>query len=130
MGCKNLGKCIICSHVIEGNTIKNNNFTWKINKKVSCKDSNIIYLIECQKDNCKKRYVGFSTRQFSERMGEHLGHVRNKDKSQTMGEHYNLPGHSKNDMKFTIIEKVRSSDPLHGREREKIHIRKFNTWNV
>ena len=45
-----------------------------------------------------------------------------------MGEHYNLPGYSKNDMKITIIEKVRSSDPLYGREREKIQIRKLNTF--
>ena len=45
-----------------------------------------------------------------------------------MGEHYNRPGHSKNDLKFTIIEKVRFSDPLYRREREKIHIRQFNTF--
>ena len=31
-------------------------------------------------------------------------------------------------MKFTILEKVRSTDPLYGREREKLHIRNFNTF--
>ena len=30
---------------------------------------------------------------------------------------------SKNDVKFTIIEKVSSQDPLYGREREKLHIK-------
>ena len=51
----------------------------------------------------------------------------NKNLNQAIGAHYNLPGHSKNDMKFTIIEAVRSQDP-YGREREKLHIRKFNTF--
>ena len=37
-------------------------------------------------------------------------------------------GHDKNKMKFTILEKVRSADPLYGREREKYHIGKFNTF--
>ena len=72
------GKCIICSHVIEGNAIENNRFTQNFYKKVTCKDSNIVYLIECQKDNYKKIYGGFSKRQFSERMCKHLGYVRNK----------------------------------------------------
>ena len=61
-------------------------------------------------------------------MCEHLGYVRNKVISESMRKHYNLPGHSKNDMKFTIIEKVKSTDPLYGKEREKVHIRKFNTY--
>ena len=61
-------------------------------------------------------------------MCEHLGYVRNKVTSEAMGEHYNLPGHSKNYMRFTILEKVKSKDPLYGRELEKIHIRKFYTY--
>ena len=48
--------------------------------------------------------------------------------NQATGEHFNSPGHSKNDMKFTILEKVKSNDPLYGREREKLHIRRFNTF--
>ena len=63
-GMKKCGKCIICSYVLEGNVIKSENFTWKINRKVFCTDSTLIYLIECQKETCRKRYVGFTTRQF------------------------------------------------------------------
>ena len=99
-----------------------------INKKVSCQDSNVIYLIQCDKERCKKRYIGFTTKEFRERMCQHLGYVRNKTLSKATGEHFNLPGHDKNNMKFTILEKVRSADPLYGREREKYHIRKFNTF--
>ena len=81
-----------------------------------------------KKERCKKHYIGFTTRQFRERMCEHLGFVRNKVTSEAMGEHYNFPGHSKNYMKFTIIEKVKSKDPLYEEEWGKIHIRKFNTY--
>ena len=80
------------------------------------------------KKDVKKRYIGFTTKEFRERMCQHLGYVRNKTLSKATGEHFNLPGHNKNNMKFTILEKVRSADPLYGREREKYHIRKFNTF--
>ena len=127
-GMKKCIKCTVCSYVKEGNQINGTNFTWKINKKVSCKDSNIIYLIECNKDRCTKRYIGFSTQVFRERMLQHLGYVRNKVLSKATGQHFDMPGHTKNNMTFTMIEKVRSVDPLYGREREKLHIRKFNTY--
>ena len=115
-GMQKCGKCVICSYVMTGNVIKSENFTWKIYKKVSCNNSNIVYLIECQKERCKQRYVGFTTQTFTERMCQHLGYIRNKTLNQAIGAHYNLPGHSKNYMKFTIIEAVRSHDPLYGRE--------------
>ena len=84
--------------------------------------------IQCQKERCQQKYIGFTTQQFRDRMCQHLGYIRNKNLNKAIGEHFNLPGHSKNDVKFTIIEKVRSQDPLYGREREKLHIRKFNTF--
>ena len=121
-GTKKCRKCIVCSYVLEGNIIQSKNSAWKINKKVSCQDSNIIYLIECQKERCKLRYIGFTTQEFRERMCQHLGYIRNKNSNKANGEHFNLPGHSRNDFKCTIIEKVRSVDPLYGREREQIHI--------
>ena len=52
-------------------------------------------------------------------MLQHLGYVRNKVLSKATGEHFNLPGHTKNNMTFTKIKKVRKVDPLYGREREK-----------
>ena len=88
----------------------------------------MIYLIQCEKERCKQQYIGYTQQEFRERMCQHIGYVRNKVLSKATGQHFNLPGHSKNDMKFTIIEKVRSSDPLYGREREKLHIRRFNSF--
>ena len=88
-----------------------------------------IFLLKASlKENCQKRYVRFCTREFRQRIYEHIGYARTKNITKATGEHFNLPGHSTSDMKFTIIEKVKSLDPLYGREREKYHIRKFNTF--
>ena len=51
-GMKKCRKCIVCRYVKEGNNINGTYFVWNINRKVLCQDSNIIYLIECNKDRC------------------------------------------------------------------------------
>ena len=70
------------------------------------------------------------TQDFRERIYQHVGYVRNKTFSGTTGEHFNLPGHGMNKMKFSILEQVRSNDPLYAREREQILIRKFNSFHA
>ena len=49
--------------------------------------------------------------------------------SEAAGKHFILPGNSHTNMKFTIIEQVKSLDPVYAREREKLHIKKFNTYH-
>ena len=75
-GMQKYGKCVICSLVMTGNVIKSENFTWKINKKVSCNNSIIVYLIGCQKER-QTTYIRLTTKTFTERMCLHLGYVRN-----------------------------------------------------
>ena len=65
---------------------------------------------------------------FRERIYQHEGYVRNNNKTRATGTHFNLPRHSMRNMKFTIMEQVRSNDPLYAKEREKLLIRKFNTF--
>ena len=60
-------------------------------------------------------------------MDDHIGYVRNGKNNQATGAHFNLPGHSINDMKMSIIEKVKKDDPIYRKEREKYHINKFRT---
>ena len=59
---------------------------------------------------------------------QNVGCVRNKQKEQSTGEPFNLSGCSKHNMRFNILEKVMSTDPLYGREWEKFLSRKFNTF--
>ena len=58
-----------------------------------------------------------------------IGYVRTRKLNKTTAAHFNQPGHSTSNMKFTVLEKVKSLDPLYGREREKLLIRKFYTFD-
>ena len=132
-GMKKCGKCLACSYILETKTVigkdyKGKKFVWKIGRNVSCQSKNSIYMVECDKDECRQKYIGM-TKHFRERIYQHLGYVRNKDISKATGQHFNLPGHGMKNMKFCILEQVKSQDPLYAREREKLLIRKFNTFH-
>ena len=43
-------------------------------------------------------------------------------------EHFNLPGHSLNDLTVTILEQVKVNDQMYREEREHFLIRQFNTY--
>ena len=88
----------------------------------------MIYLIECEKQNCNLKYIGETGRIFKFRLDEHRGYIQNKDESQATGAHFNLPGHSLSDMKATIIEQVNVNSELYRKEREHFYIRKLNTF--
>ena len=61
-------------------------------------------------------------------LADHQGYVNTLDESQATGKHFNSPGHSLSDLTIVILEKVRSSDDMYRKEREKYFIRKFNTY--
>ena len=132
-GMKKCNSCLACSYIMEGKTIDGKSyngkkFKWNIGRALSCDSKNIIYILVCDKDSCKKQYIGM-TQDFRERIYQHVGYVRNKTLTRATGEHFNLPGHAMNNMKFSILEQVRSNDPLYAREREKVLIRKFNSFH-
>ena len=128
-GMKKCGKCIACSFVKEGRSIKSKDTTWTINREYNCKTANVIYMLECDKHNCNQRYVGETERELKERMKEHIGYAKNNVITNATGEHFNMPGHSYQNMKFTVIEKVKHRDTIYRQEREKYHIMKFNTFH-
>ena len=130
-GMKKCGKslCGSCPYIIEGSEIKHKNGTWKIVKEVNCETSNCIYLIECQKDNCRKQYIGETKREIRERIAEHKQYIRNAS-SKATGDHFKLPGHSVNDMKFTALEKIKYNTMEYRKEREKDIIRLFDVCDL
>ena len=67
-------------------------------------------MIQCTKENCQLRYIGESERALYERLSEHIGYIRTN--KEATGEHFNTEGHTLGDMRPTIIEKVKSQDPL------------------
>ena len=109
------------------------NKIWRLDKKYNCENYNIIYMIECNKDNChikgnKSRYIGETKRSLKKRLSEHIGYIVNKMTNYPTGKHFNLPGHTVANVNITILEKVRYKNNEYRKEREKYFIRKFNTF--
>jgi hypothetical protein len=127
-GMKKCGKCVICPYIKEGKKIEGDTFEWHINKQVNCKTRNVVYMIECDISKCKQRYIGETDRELKDRISEHIGYVNTNKLDKVTGNHFNQPGHSKSNMKITIIEKVKSEETQYRKEREKFLIRKFNTF--
>ena len=122
--------CRTCPFIKEGKKIEiNKKENWYINKAVNCNSNNIVYLIECTKENCtNSRYIGETKRNLRHRFGEHRGYVMNNHTDQATGAHYNLPGHSVENMKITILEKVKILSDAYRKERELYFINKLNTY--
>ena len=129
-GMSKCGKnCSLCPYIKEGKSISvNRKSTWQIMNNVNCQTSNLIYLIECNKENCKTRYIGETGRTLQNRIADHRGYVINEHLNTATGFHFNTPGHSVSNLTVTIIEKVRKSDESYRKQREKYHIIKFNTY--
>ena len=120
--------CTACPFILEGSNINKSGKSWKIQKNVNCNSENVVYMIECQKENCRQKYIGQTERKMSERFSEHRGYVNRKIISQPTGQHFNSPGHSISDMKVTVIEKIKKTDKMYREERETYFIALFNTF--
>ena len=59
---------------------------------------NVVYMLECQKDKCRQRYIGITGRQLKLRLADHRGYITNQVTSKATGAHWNLPGHSLADL--------------------------------
>ena len=130
---KGKNTCRICPYIKETKQVKGKNFTWKIEKDVSCHSYNIVYMLTCIKEKCKKsgkyRYIGETEKTLKDRVSLLIGYITQKKTSEPAGEHFNLKGHSKSNMKVLIfLENVTSFDSEYRKERESNHIRKFNTF--
>ena len=122
--------CSACPYVIQGRNVKiNKRSTWTINRRLNCNTFNAIYMIECEKEKCKLRYIGESKRSIKYRFADHRGYVVNKHVDKATGAHFNLPGHSLSHMKFTILEQVKINNDNYRKERERYFIQKFDTYN-
>ena len=100
---------------------------WKINRQLNCSSYNVAYAIICNKDNCNSVYIGKTKRMLKYRIAHHPGYVLHKRTDKSIGEHFNLPGHSRADLRVTIIEQTKGKSSEYMKEREHYFIRKFDT---
>ena len=122
--------CTACPYIKYGKEVKiNKKETWTLNRRFTCQTFNIVYMLECQIERCKQRYIGTTGRQLKFRLDEHRGYIINQVTSKATGAHWNLPGHSLADLKVTILEQTNTKDEDYRKEREKYFIRRFDTFN-
>ena len=124
--------CPACPYIKIGKTVQIDKHTkGKLNRKFSCENFNIIYLISCEKERCKNnKYIGETGRPLKTRLADHCGYVRNFHFEQATGGHFNQPGHSLAHLKITILEQVKVNDSEYRKEREHFFINKFNTYHA
>ena len=84
----------------------------------------MIYITTCTQ--CKKQYIGMTKRRLVDRIKEHSSDIRiTKDK--VSGTHYNLPGHSIDNFKVQVLEKVVPNNTQMLLSRESYWINRFQT---
>lgn len=126
----NLLNCKICPFVTESKIVFSSSNAYSVTLKhdVTCESMNVVYVITCNKKECKYvQYIGETERKLKDRILEHLYYVRSGNSSTTVGEHFNLPGHSIANMKTCIIEKCLQNSRMYRSIRESFFINKFQT---
>jgi hypothetical protein len=102
--------CTMCKN--RDNTSKHvASFTKKdypIKTRISCKDTYVIYSIECKK--CNKQYVGQTVQPVSKRYLNHFYDVLDRRIEKPVPEHFTSRNHSVYDMIFTPFEKLYKKD--------------------
>ena len=84
----------------------------------------VIYLISCNK--CSKQYVGQTFRKFRIRINEHIYDIKNQ-KDTVCSDHFNSRGHSLDNLRVQIIEKVMPNETHTLLKREKLWIQTLIT---
>ena len=83
----------------------------------------------CNKDKCKKVYIGESKRMLWARLADHCGYISRGEADKATGAHFSQPGHSLADLRITVLENTRGKTTEYRREREHYYIRRFNTFH-
>ena len=81
----------------------------------TCKTKGVIYLIECSK--CGIQYVGMTKNALQKRFTSHRSDIKNKKKTSSVAKHFNLPGHSMEDLTIMVIDQEDDVKKLRKRER-------------
>ena len=119
--------CPICPYIKTDKLIKAHSSDCKVEltKRYTCQSKNLVYVISCSK--CGLQYVGETEKSLQTRFSQHLGYVRNDHLKKATGQHFNLPGHSLDNMKVSVIETINNKSEFYRKNREKHYIEKLNT---
>ena len=122
--------CCLYTEEVKCHTCSSTGESWPIRKIITCEDSSVVYSVTCnhRAGSCQDspQYVGMvgASRPCRNRCTEHRGAVRNNTDT-GVGRHFNLPGHSLEDLTFLPFEKVKHLDPFVIEARESYWIQKY-----
>ena len=80
-------------------------------------------------NKCRLQYIGKTDRSLKERISEHKGYVTRKQLHQAIGAHFNLPGHTVDNMSVMAIQKIHTRGMHYRKELEKEEIANFNKYH-
>ena len=119
-------RCKSCMHIRPGITFKSATTGEKFQARVTanCRTKNIVYLIECRK--CQKQYIGETENPLHIRMNGHRSDYYRKLPDKPVAEHFNLIGHSFEDMLVMVIEQIMAGSARR-KQRESFWIHTLQT---
>ena len=123
----NRPRCKTCPTVITSTTITSHStgHQYPISDSTTCKSTNVIYLIQCQR--CGHQYVGETEQPLNERMNNHRADIRHKRLEKPVAVHFTSPHHTADDLRVFVIEKLRRNDPVLRKIRESRWITTLDT---
>ena len=83
---------------------RGDDITHHIKGQFTCNSRNIIYLIRCAKNCDDAWYVGETKQTLRGRLIGHRQDITTGKTFKPIGEHFNLPGHSSDDLRVTILQ--------------------------
>ena len=105
---------------------QNTGETFTVRDRVSCDTTNVVYLLYCHKGCPHSQYIGRTKNTLRSRFYVHRCHIR-KNAGTHVTHHFNLPGHSLEDMRCMIVEKVYSREISVLDRRENFWMQKLKT---
>ena len=128
-------QCTACKHQHGGHriqhTVSSNSITsttteenFTIRHSLNCLSTNIIYVIICKR--CSQQYVGETKRTLKQRLLEHCGDAKNK-REKPVARHFNLPGHSRNDITIMAVDRPGNTNQYHRLALESKWIKRLKT---
>lgn len=119
-------RCTICPHFEQAETFKSTDGKeFVVKKGGTCDTRNVVYLVSCTVCDMPM-YVGETERMLKQRIKEHIWDIK-ADRDKPVAIHFNKSGHSYNNLKVQIIERVSEKNTAYRRIREELWIDKLKT---
>ena len=96
-------RCQICQHITTGDHVRIPNVNFPLRPPpLTCDTKNVIYIFYCNICN-EGNYVGETGTQFRLRFNNHKKSIRDNFSGFPVAKHFNLPGHSIDNLKCILI---------------------------